>query len=220
VAAGGRAPAPAVLAGQQRLAALDVLQQALAIQPRQQRQFRARFTLLRLQEGNLPAITEHRHQIKPPAFRQQRQLALQIGHFCAYRFSQQRQGGAGVGQLQLLAGQVVGGDGQIFRVGQVGLRQLAIDLYRFLRGGQPFLTAAKVGVTDAQVVQGYGQKPACFWLAALQLPQDPNPFLGWCQCLLLLPNCVEESPQVDECPRPIYIQGRSIRLRPRQHLPL
>jgi len=130
-----------LLAGQQRLAALDVLQQALAIQPRQQRQFRARFTLLRLQEGNLPAITEHRHQIKPPAFRQQRQLALQIGHFCAHRFSQQRQGGAGVGQLQLLAGQVVGGDGQIFRVGQVGLRQLAIDLYRFLCGGQPFLTA-------------------------------------------------------------------------------
>jgi hypothetical protein len=82
--------------------------------------------------------------------------------------------------LQLLAGQVVGGDGQIFRVGQVGLRQLAIDLYRFLRGGQPFLTAAKVGVTDAQVVQGYGQKPPCFWLAALQLPQDPNRFLGWC----------------------------------------
>jgi hypothetical protein len=79
---------------------------------------------------------------------------LQIGHFCAHRFSQQRQGGAGVGQLQLLAGQVVGGDGQIFRVGQVGLRQLAIDLYRFLRGGQPLLTAAKVGVTGCPGCSG------------------------------------------------------------------
>ena len=49
------------------------------------------------------------------------------------------------------------GDGQIGLKGRVGLRQIAVELHRFFRGGQSLLAAAQLTVAAAQVGQGSGQ---------------------------------------------------------------
>ena len=171
-------------AGQQRLAALDVEQQTMTVQAGEQGQLGAGGALPGHRKGDLPAIAKHFHQRLAAALRQQRQLALQVAHLSTHHLLQQGRSRSRIAPLDLQTGQVRGAPGQPLQVGRVGLRQLAIQPQRFLRGRQRLLAAAHTAVPDAQVVEDHGQIAQVGGVGLRQLAIQPHRFFCGRQRLL------------------------------------